>query len=91
MWIRSQDKETLIKCENIYCAGTFVCCGDGAILGEYSSKEKVLKVLDMIQKEICNINEFAMLSNMVKRCDDKYIDIDYDGWVFQMPQDSEVE
>ena len=94
MWIRSQSKTTLIEAKNISTENGMIFNYNGdeiyTMLGEYSTEEKALKVLDMIQKEICNINEFAMLSNMVKRCDDRYIDIDYDGWVFQMPKDSEV-
>ena len=55
MWIRSQDLYTLIKCERLsirQCGGENYCViGDECVvLGEYSTEEKALKVLDEIQK-----------------------------------------
>lgn len=57
MWIISQDLYTLIKCERLsvrQCGSENYCViGDGCVvLGEYSSKEKALKVLDEIQELI---------------------------------------
>ncbi len=54
MWIRSQDLYTLIKCERLsvrQCITRKHCIiGDECIvLGEYSTEEKALKVLDQIQ------------------------------------------
>lgn len=54
MWIRSQDLYTLIKCERLsvrQCASKEHCViGDECVvLGEYSTEEKALKVLDQIQ------------------------------------------
>lgn len=79
IWIRSQDKISLIECNNFI----IVCRDNGfaihtcvlqalklnARLGYYSTKEKALKVLDRIQSLIAQ---------------------GYCG-VFQMPQDDEVE
>jgi hypothetical protein len=75
MWIRSQDKEILIKAVCIYlCGENHICAsnleGDRWYIGKYSTEEKVLKVLDEIQKLIYDY-QF--------------------GGVFQMPQDDEVE
>lgn len=95
IWIRSQDKETLVECDriaiekinywkkiskvyvlneddelNIYWK--FIIKANDIIVGSYSTKEKALKVLDMIQREINN----------------EYI---RDYMVFQMPQDEEVK
>lgn len=53
------------------------------ILGTYSSKEKALKVLDMIQNYI---NEPTYLYHL-----DGEEDASYMKAVFQMPQDDEVE
>ena len=55
MWIRSQDLFTLIKCERLSvrkCYGENYCViGDECVvLGEYSTEEKALLVLDMIEK-----------------------------------------
>jgi hypothetical protein len=80
MWIRSQDKEKLIKVTCIYlCGENHICASsveyDRWYIGKYSTKEKALKVLDKIQKRI---NRAFMY--------------DYQpGGVFQMPQDDEVE
>ena len=51
IWIRSQDKEKLIKCEDIQISGTDIVnfTRYGVVeLGKYSTKEKALKVLDEI-------------------------------------------
>ena len=55
MWIRSQDLYTLIKCKRLsirQCGGENYCViGDECVvLGEYSTEEKALNVLDEIQK-----------------------------------------
>lgn len=86
MWIRSQDKETLKNCETIYLDSNCIS-GRGntdkySILGYYSTKEKALKVLDMIHNKIIELdkNKFlGMTEQIYIRC------------VFQMPQDDEVE
>jgi hypothetical protein len=91
MWVRNQDKTLLIKCNNfsVECytnsktnMNSFdietieTPNGKFTTLGSYSSKEKALKVLDMIQEHIKNM----------------YIGTGgYMGKPFQMPQDSEVE
>lgn len=81
IWIRSQDKTSLIECKKIdicerqdkyeFVANYKYYDGDETYddLGEYSTKEKAVKALDMIQEHI------AKHSNSV----------------FQMPQDAEVE
>ncbi len=76
MWIRSQNKELLIKATCVYLSSENHICayapntgGDNWYVGKYSTKEKALKVLDMIQKLInWQIEE-----------------------VFQMPSDDEVD
>lgn len=81
LWIRSQDKENLINVNKIeitdFC-DTYksTIWGDDILLGKYSSKEKALKVLDMIQDFIKNM--YVGMTN-------------YMGKPFQMPLDSEVE
>ena len=57
MWIRSQNKEKLIKVVCIYlCGENHICASsveyDRWYIGKYSTEEKALKVLDMIQKLI---------------------------------------
>lgn len=82
MWIRTQDKEKLLKVDffeldetriyyNIACNGGY----NYVFLGQYSTKEKALKVLDKIQTHI-ELLEYKASGREA---------------IFQMPQDSEVE
>lgn len=65
LWIRSQDKRNLINCARIWMEGggithkeTYYICGsthdydNSWILGEYSSKQRALEVLDIIQYKL---------------------------------------
>ena len=94
MLIRSQDKTALVKFENIVInlklpdSLNIICwslqdaqrSGGYFILGKYSTKEKAMKVLDMIQEAYC---EFMAVRNDDMWCGKES--------VFQMPEDSEVE
>nr|DAG54981.1 MAG TPA: hypothetical protein [Caudoviricetes sp.] len=86
MLIRSQDKSRLINFNNIRelrfweCAQGFDITDCVCPIGHYSTREKALKVLDMIQEAYC---KFMSVKND-------------DAWggkesVFYMPEDSEVE
>lgn len=93
MLIRSQNKISLVKFENIVINinninGKEIICwsqmnpgeDEYISLGHYSTKEKAMKVLDMIQEAYC---KFMSVKND-------------DAWsgkesVFYMPEDSEVE
>ena len=88
MWIRRQDKEALTNGDIIYYCNKYgmyteIRCGKVGIsddydlaLAAYSTKEKALKVLDMIQK---------LIKEQIRLRNDWQI-----GVVFQMPQDDEV-
>jgi hypothetical protein len=89
MWIRRQDKEALTNGDIIYYCNKYgmyteIRCGKVGInddydlvLAVYSTKEKALKVLDMIQK---------LIQEQIR------LHIDWQiGGVFQMPQDDEVD
>jgi uncharacterized membrane protein YfhO len=57
MWIRSQNKEKMMKVEEIYIALTnkqFRIYSDEVFLGEYKTKERALEVLDEIHEYIEN-------------------------------------
>ena len=80
MWIRTQDKETLlnVNCIDMYNLNKYEwiieACGND--LGTYNSKERALEVLDEIQERIINF-EFGkanecLISNEV---------------VYQMPEE----
>ena len=86
MWIKSQDKEALTNGDIIYYCDKsgMIRCGKVGIsddydlvLAVYSTKEKALKVLDMIERLI---KEQIRLHNVWQI-----------GVVFPMPQDDEVD
>lgn len=91
MWIRSQNKEVITNTNTIMLFNNFMgidgsCIVDRngdveILLGEYSTKEKALKVLDEIQD---HINEPTYTNYIVNEY------AHYDKGVFQMPQDDEV-
>ena len=100
MWVRSQDKTKLINTDRVEITGSVIrCCnGDYSIsIGQYSTEEKALKVLDLLEKykggkekryiveDTANINiAYEVLNNI-------YIPMDYcKNGIFHMPQDEEV-
>ena len=94
MWLRSQNKEMLINANNIRIISDshsydIICDfydGEYYYLGEYSTKEKALKVMNMIQNAITGTRfEFT---DIVRDCDLAGIEIHN---VFNMPQGSEVK
>ena len=89
MWIRTQDKKHLVQCKGFSIVNNTIIGEYGEWLGAYSTEEKALKVLDMIQKRICDI-EGMRLKVIMLNGDNRHIFIT-EGYVFQMPQDSEVE
>ena len=118
MLIRSQDKTALVKFENIVInlklpESLRVICwslqdaqrsGGYFVLGEYSAKEKSLKVLDMIQEayEECKTTCTFLTGFTGHRAIVESNDIQVNGFeelskkfkknmVFQMPEDLEVE
>ena len=92
IWIRSQDRRTLIKSEDIQISGTSLITMikySVIELGIYSSIEKASKVLDMVENFINNLERYVIES-------DSYSDVHSirkvsTNMVFQMPQDDEVE
>lgn len=96
IWIRSQDKCKMGKCAEFYIDDSY----DGdydiegysiddtpIILGTYSTKEKAIKVLDMIQTEIIKSNtKFVSWGNGIGQ------NIPCVGVqpIFEMPQDEDV-
>ena len=90
MLIRSQDKRMIVNFDNICTISAFpekdsedIYVEDGAgslMVGRYSTKEKSMKVLDMIQEAYC---DFMAVRNDNMWCGKES--------AFQMPEDSEVE
>ena len=55
MWIRSQDKSSLVNINGVYTNGVEIVCfinGGWINLGTYKSEERALEVLNMIQTRI---------------------------------------
>lgn len=90
MWIRSQDKKQLVKANDLYIAtrgkGYCISTGKGNDLGTYSSEEKAIKVLDMIEDF-----EIRHQANLLLAIYQESNDNAEENMVFQMPQNSEVE
>jgi hypothetical protein len=74
MLIRSQDKESLINFNNSIVVNTMVDIGgvtkmfcsyscDDYVIGHYSSKEKAMKVLDMIQEAYMEYKSGEIVGN----------------------------
>lgn len=79
LWIRSQDKEKLVRVDDVvllndhpYFIGTNIMQPDGSLLtlGAYTSKQKALKVINDIQKQMTLANSKE---------------------IYNMPSDMEVE
>lgn len=113
MLIRSQDRMSLVKFENIVVNinninGKEIICwsqmnpgeDEYILLGHYSTKEKAMKVLDMIQEAYVEYEMFLqtfmgiasvrVTTTEKEILDKKKKDIKKKA-IFQMPQDSEVE
>ena len=111
MLIRSQNKEVLVAFENLLnievsggVISTRVDNGWSCLLGEYSTKAKAMKVLDMIQEaygdseytkyvipEVCRILSMKPKTEENKAHAGELGEMLKKGMTFQMPEDSEVE
>lgn len=104
MWIRSQDKKVLLDCRGVRivdCCTIDLCryeiYGYGIsfetkqYLGGYSTKEKALTVLDILQKRLCVIEEWNVSKALMQRVPQNRLCIDTNGFVFMMPADDEVK
>lgn len=84
MWIRSQDRNTLINESyfRIYKERKgFSICSRIDVLGTYSTEEKAMNVMDMI--------EDAILECECMRTG--HAEYDFGAFVFDMPDDKDVE
>lgn len=96
MWVRSQDKNSLINCNEFYIVTLFsggysINCKTTTIvkeLGTYSTKEKAVKVLDDIQKAIRLLKGKELTALLAPRT---LVHINTDNYVIEMPTDEEVK
>lgn len=95
MFIRSQNKEILIDANTIYLDSSIKnsyrinALSNAApyfMIGEYSTEEKALKVMDMIQNAITG-KRFEFI-DIVRDCDLAGVEIHN---VFNMPKDEELK
>ena len=88
MLIRSQNKALLVNLDNV----ASICANNGNIIvdyvnrdhdsiAKYSTEEKALKVLDMIEAAVTRIWD----------CENKFVSVKgTDSLIFEMPPESEV-
>lgn len=85
MWVRSQYKRILTNCNDFYIDkinSSYTIEGNKGVLGSYSTKEKAMKVLDMIEDCLKDNFERGMYEPCIEF---------YKRGVFKMPKDDEVE
>ena len=84
MWIRSQDRTKLVDASELNICSSYKVVGIYAginALGMYSTEEKAMKVMDMIEDTILKCE--AMRTG--------YAEYDFGEFVFDMPDDKDVE
>ena len=95
MWIRSQGKAVLIDVDRLFVDeesdGRSYIYVNGNPVASYSTHERAMKVMDMIQKQIVFCSERYEIVRPVLRSDPfepywKKCEV-----VFQLPKDDEVE
>lgn len=91
MWIRCQDSYTLIKCERLSIRQSItrrhcVIGNECVVLGEYSTEEKALRVLNGIQDAIED-TDYYRIDNIGHGT----YALGKGVQVYQMPQDEDVE
>ena len=103
MWLRSQNRDVLVNVNDVCFYKVkkdseiiyqFRCYGYGDdyyILGEYSTKEKAMKVMNLIQRQIVSRSESYEIVRPVLRSDPFEPYWKKREVVFQMPKDEEVK
>jgi hypothetical protein len=108
MIIRSQNARGIVNLNNIDSITVKeyshdICAFNGTmeseiLLGKYSTEEKAIKVLDMIQEAYCKMknSDCIFSGSSIDLCKasqekiDHFIETNRSLYVFEMPQDSEV-
>lgn len=86
MWIRSQDRKKLTEIHDVTIYHDKQIWAGCSFIGEYSTKEKALKVLDEIQDAIED-TDYYRIDNIGHGT----YALGKGVQVYQMPQDEEVE
>ena len=90
MWIRSQDKKILTEIHDVEIDSGFKILGSGMLIGEYSTEEKAIRVMDMIQKQIASRSESYELVRPILKSDRFSPYWKKREIVFNMPEDTEI-
>ncbi|WP_460285436.1 hypothetical protein [Clostridium sporogenes] len=77
IWIRSQKKDVLVFCDHIEVDGNDIY-GNEYFLGKYTTEQRALEVLDMIENRIMQGSRFDEIQSGKRKTRD---------FVFQMPQE----
>lgn len=86
MWVRSQDRKKLTEIHDVTIYHDKQIWAGCSFIGEYSTEEKALKVLDEIQKAIED-KQFRTIENVA--LGDYVL---HDGiQVYEIPKDEDVE
>ena len=84
MWIRSQDRKQLVNADKFSISKeheVFRIYSVNSFLGEYSTEEKAMEVMNMIQRRIELAIKFYEISSVFSNESE---------YVFNMPKDDEV-
>lgn len=90
MWIRSQDNMTLTEMKELDIDGANQIWSGVLLLGKYSSEEKAMRVMDMIQKQIAFCSESYEIVRPVLKSDNFEPYWKKREVVFNMPEDTEI-
>lgn len=89
MWIRSQDRKILTEVHDLYIDDVNQIW-NGLLLGKYSSEEKAMRVMDMIQKQIAFCSESYEIVRPVLKSDNFEPYWKKREVVFNMSEDAEI-
>lgn len=86
LWIRSQDKETLVKVNDISIEmnmiyGYFDKSTEYEHLGSYATKERAIEVIDEIEQRLIDLQTLEIAPDFYKVCK-RCLDI-----VYEMPKE----
>lgn len=90
MWVRSQDKKILTEIHDVEIDSANQIWGSGSLIGEYSTEEKAMRVIDMIQKRIALCSESYEIVRPILKSDRFSPYWKKREVVFNMPEDTEI-
>lgn len=99
LWIRSQDRETLIRIENVSITNDSMVLGnlvsddnksacDYWILGQYKTKRRALEIIDEIENQIASNYVMQTYANQIdtKGREDEIVKL-FEKMIYEMPKE----